>query len=484
MSTPTTQEPPVETPAAEPVTPPVETPAVETPAPVAEPADITNLALSRLGYALEDELPAEAPVEPAETPAEGEAPAAETPTPAEGEAAAPAPASEEAPAEVRKVKKKVAAPAPAPAPPTAKDIIDGVTAAMRATTTPAAPAAVTPDDPAAALTDFDREEYELARFAEEAMPEKYKGHAAKVIAFAKARDEKIRTIIEKEGEFDANSEEYTEFVRKAKPAFQGADRNRLMREQIERNAAAKAEAKFAEREQRLERKLRAIESTPVIERTVNTVAEQVLAVEDEAVKEFKADPAKAVESNPVEAPIIESVLKDVRDLTSEYLKIAHELTDPDPKNPIHVGLSTFVREQGKRIDALPVEQRTRQDGRVYISRERMIALRRAKDPSVENYCELSDNQVVDLIRDLGKTALTTRLTDARTRLEKAGFKRTPVAAAPVGAAPAAVPPKPAVVRPAAPKSVAPPSAARPATPASKSTSAPHLKSMGFSDPDA
>jgi hypothetical protein len=453
-----------------------------------KPADVTRLALQRLGYAVEDELPPEeTPPAGDATPPDGNPPAkgappAEGTPPAGGEVTPPAPAAPEQKPPTPRIKPKVK-PA-APAAPTTADIVKSVVEAMNQTKQPPAAAApATPQEPE--LSDFDREEYELARFAAEAMPEKYKGFDAKVLSFVKRRDEEIKAIIAEDGEFDPQSERYQKFIRENRPTFQGADRQRLMREQVKREVMSEADRKIQEREQQLDRKIRHLETAPVIRQEVQAAAESVLTLDDDAVKEFKADPKKAADDNPIEAPIIERAVQDVTAMTEEYLKISNGLIDPDPKNEIHVALSALMEHQGKLLDSMPEEQRTASDGRVFISVERYLELKERKDPALKQYRTIDAKLGVGLIREFGKNVVQTRLKETRERLARAGFKREKAApatpAAPAGAAPApapaAAPAKPA------PKATVTPAAAPPSKPAGKTDAAPHLKVLGISDSD-
>lgn len=468
---------PGETPGATP-------PAAETP-PAIEQTDITNLALNRLGYELENELPPEAPAAAPEPTPEGEAaPAADPDAPAAaGETPAEVPAAEAppvatppaAPVVVAKAKKKLPAP-PVPAAPTAAEIIKGVTDALRAPApAAAAPTPTAPVEPE--LNDIDKADLELARYAAEAMPEKYKGFDAKVLQFVKERDAKIQEILAEDGTFDPNGDAYQKFIRERRPVYQGADRTRLTERRIKDEATKEADARIAASEKKYERQLRRLEATPKILAEVNRSTEELLAIEDEAVKAFKEDPTKAADINPFEAPIIATAANDVRAMTEEYLKIANDLVEPDAANPVHVGVSNLVRKQGEILDQMPESQRLAKDGRVYVSRETF-----AKLPAAERgrFATFDDAQVVVLIREFGKQVVNARLKDVRARLEKAGYKRQAATVAPVGAVkttPAAPAQRPAN----APKATSTPATAAPQKPVVRSSS-PHLKALGMTDP--
>lgn len=474
---------PTQPPAATPPQVPPNPPAAETPPPAPAPVDITNLALSRLGYKIANELPPEPPAEPVveppvETPPPAEAPAGETTPPAapaesspQGDVTPPVAPPAEPPAPVARVKKKTPAPPPPP-PPTAEEIVKGVTDALRPPTPPP-PAA--PEEPV--LTDFDREELELAKFAAQTMPDKYKGQDAKVLQFVKERDAKIQEIIKEEGTFDPQSEAYQKFMRERRPQYQGLDRTKLDRARVRAEVVKEAEIKLAELEKRQERNIRRLEVSPVIHREAGESEKAVLELDDDAVKTYKADPQKALDTDPIEAPIIHAATQDVRVMTEEYLRIANDLVEPSKDNPIHVGLSELVQKQGELLDAMPVEQRTGPDGRVYVSRAAFAKLNAADKA---RYRTFDDGQVLVLIREFGKNVVTQRLKQERARLEKAGYKRVPATPAPTGAAtppatpPSAVPPKPTN----APKASSTPAGAPPAKPAGKTVPA-HLKALGI-----
>lgn len=462
------------------------TPAVETPP---EELDVTATALKRLGFVLDDELPPdETPPETPEGDGEGEGtgdanPPGSDDTPPENPEETPTAPETPAAEEPRKTVKRKA---PPPAPLSAADIARAVAEALGNKGKPEEevrkPIVADPEE---SLPEYDREELSLARFAAEVMPDKYKGMDQKYLSYLQKRDAKIAEIIKEEGEFDPQSEDFQKFVREHRPNFQGTDRQKVIKEQVKRETLSEADKRLQEREKKWERKIRELEVGPTIPKKLNEVQEYMLDLDDEAVKQFKSDPAKAADNNPIETPLIEGAVRDVAEMTKEYLRVANGLTDPSDDNPVHGALANFISHQGKLLDAIPEDKRVRADGRILVSRERMHQLVQSKSPQVASYCTFDDDMVVDMLREFGKQSIKTRLAETRARLEKAGFKRTVAAPvntpAPTGAEAAAKPAAPVAQKPKPPQ---PPKAGASPTPpppvkGGTKTVAPHLKALGI-----
>lgn len=443
--------------------------------------DILSTGLARLGYSLGDELPVDPPAtEPPETPAE----TPEVPeTPAATEPAAPAETPAETPAEPppepepeRRPKRKVKPPQPS-----VDEIVNrAVDRIKQATVPPATPPAPPPVDDLASLSDVDREEVELARFAAKAMPGKYGDMERKIRDFVDSRNKKVAEIIRENGEFDPNDEEYRKWVGSVRPNYSGADRNKLITERIKHETEESFERKYAEREKKLQREIKKVEAAPVIASAARETYQEIVGIDDDVAKAVAADPAKAIENNPFEAPTVLKNAQDTTKMVEEYMRISSGIIDADAQNPIHVGLDHLIAAQGRKLDAMPQDKRVAPDGRVWVSRDAYFKMREANDPNLSSYRTFEDRDVVTLIREFGKSVTVRQLSDIREKLAKSGYKREPSAAAPSGAPKAVVPP----VAPAAPKKPTAPKAASPAS--SPSIGAPGeaspawMKSLGYS----
>lgn len=332
----------------------------------------------------------------------------------------------------------------------------------------------------------DREEFEFARYAAQAEPEKYKDLPEKFVAFVRARDEFVAQQIKENGEFDPNSDEFKQFVERNRPTFQRGDRKRLEVQRIKDEAKAEFRGEFEKEKRALERKVMAIEATPVIQQAARAVVDAVLAIEDDAVKAFKADPKKALDENPLEAPIIAQTVREAGEMAEEYLKLSRGLADPDlEKNPTHQRLDAFIAHQGKLLDAEPEAKRTMPDGKILVSPARMAEMVAKKNPLASRYTTFTDEQIVAMIQEGGKNKITHQLQNTRKLVEKAGFVRKQAAAptqqqtqqAAAAAQTSAQQAAPAQQQ-SAPKAVASVKAAPPAS-ASKGGTPSHMKALGF-----
>lgn len=399
-------------------------------APAATPSSeqkVLSTAISRLtGRAPKTD---ETPPSPAsnETKKEGAAtPVVEAPAAAAGAAATPAAAQPAAAADASKatdrVRKVSAAPtAPAQtAAPSAEEIAREVVRQQQVQKP-----APTEDDHN--LAPEDRQELELASYAATKKEDRYKDLPGKLKGYFKKRDELLVTKASELGGADSaefreylESEDYKMFVRANRPGFHRGDRAELERSKIEEDALAKADLRVKATEQKLQRQINEVKLAPVIEATVNSAVSDLLQLEDEVVQAYKADPNKALAERKLEAQEVENAAVALRLASSEYLKIHHNLVDPNPKNPLHTFLDNFISNQGVLLDQKPEAERKR-DGKLLVSPERFHELE--KQGKADGYTTFSDADVITMLTTFSKKLLPTGLDGVRKSIEGSGYQR-------------------------------------------------------------
>lgn len=307
------------------------------------------------------------------------------------------------------------------------------------------------------LAPNERRALELAQFASKQMPDRYADMEQRELEFIGKNRAKIAEMTEANGSFDANSEDYQEFLRRSRPGYQPGDREELIITRAEIRGAERAREDIRPELEEYRRQLNEVKSAPIIRDTLAAVEADVLSVLDKPIAEaVKADPTAAVKSFGVEAPLAMIIIEETKNNIREYLAISKGVREYDRGDSTHRLLLDFVKKQGAILETIPDEKRTR-GGKLLISRE---AFNRLPENRRGNVITFSDMDVVDMLAAAGKNYLKGAITAERTRLENAGYRKvggtTPAAAA-KPAAPA-VPKTPAAApapRPATPKAVTP-----------------------------
>lgn len=348
---------------------------------------------------------------------------------------------------------------------------------QKAETTPTTTTTPAVDD--SALQPVDREELDIMRYAAEVEPEKFKALPDQYISFVRARDAFVAKKVAEDGQFDPTSDDFKQFIDKNRPTLARQERRRLETKRIEDAALSKARAEIAKESTELRRQLTEIRMTPVINGAVQQVRDVVLSLDDEVVKKFKADPAKALDEHPLEAPVIQQTVQEVSAMTQEYLKIAEGIVTPDPeKNPTHNMLSGFLANQFRLLDSLPEDQRTK-DGKLIVSPQKLAELQKAKSQMAARCRVFTDAEVLAMIEAGGQLRIQKSFEDIRSKVAKSGFvkKAAPApttAAAQTSATTAA---KPATQQ--APKAISTPKGSAPAAPAKQAGTSRGNRALGY-----
>lgn len=405
-------------------TPPAAT-ATATPAKPTADTTVVKTAIARL-TGRSPAAPAGSPAQPAdEKPVATPAPAAGDKPPGEppAAAAAPAPAPEAGTKGADRVRKVAPAATPPATPaPTAKEIAAATAEEMRKQAAPPAEKPAAPN-----LAPEDQQELELAAYAAGKKKDRYAGMDEKLTAYFKKRDDLLMAKATELGGADGpefreylESEEYKVFVRSNRPAFHRGDRSELERAKIRDEANADADQRLAGTRRELERKIDEVKLAPVIESRVNAAISELLAVDDEAVKSYQADPAKALTEQKLEAQEVENAAVGLRVAVAEYLQIHNNLKDPDPKNPLHSFLDTFITNQGAILDQKPEAERVR-DGKILVSPGRFYELEKAG--KAKGYATFDDTDVVTMLTTFSKGLLPENLKAIRSTIKASGYER-------------------------------------------------------------
>ena len=185
------------------------------------------------------------------------------------------------------------------------------------------------------LLDEQREELALARYAENKLPEKYRGMGNKLLDFykkldayaTKAQEDPDRTL-------DSNDEEFMDFIQNNKPELSLSESKKLERMMWKEEAVAEARKANEEDKRQLEKKLHSLEARPKVENSLKEFESNLpKMIPDElgdSIREHGFD--KVEEENPYEVSIIKEKLSSASGLAKEYLNISNGITDYDSTN--------------------------------------------------------------------------------------------------------------------------------------------------------
>lgn len=427
---PTPDKPETTTPQAE---QPVATPEVK-------PADPVKDVMRRTLGAIIEDKPAPIVEEPKVEPA------AEATPPVEE--AKPEPAAEE-PAEA------IPAPAAEPAKPESRFSRDEIKDIVREVADGLKPApAAEPEkkeEPKLEFLPEEQAEIELAKFAATQEPGKYKELPGKFEDFFRRNKAFIDSQIQKNGEFDPESQEYTEFRKANLPKLSRVDRENLRVAQAATEAEKRAEVKIKEAEERMRREVSALRVEPVIKSEVQRTREVIAEIlPEDARKQFMTGAADFEQTNLLEARVIKPVMADMENLVSEYYRLTTGIKGVDLDNPQHRWLNDFVTGEGERLDAKPEAERRLADGKVVVSRQRYAQAMRSDPDAQRKYVPFSDAQVVAAMQRTARDICKQQIETKQKELEAAGYVRVQKSAKPTGGAPAVA----AAAKPATPPSPA------------------------------
>lgn len=232
-----------------------------------------------------------------------------------------------------------------------------------------------------------------------------------------------------------------------RPAISADMRRRLELQKVKAEAAAEADARIAAERQATDKRLRAMETKPQIEKTVSDLRTGLLdgvtidsdaEVNDELMKLARGQGLDALVAElPGEGEIVRGHVEAATARVNALLHITSGLVEIDAANPIHIWLMDFVTQEADWFAANGGDDRVRQ-GRTFIPPAKYGQL---KPEAADRYWTFSRDDMVKMIAHRSKQDMQTQLENYRVALEKreqarGKFKKpaapTP-APAPVGA---------------------------------------------------
>lgn len=396
------------------------------------------------------------------------------------------PPAKEPPSEPGKDAKTPETPAAAPTPPTpdrkvevatepplekivketVEKALEGRTPPKTETATTEAPKPNAQDEEyEAGLEEEQREELELARFAAQKNPERYKDLPRQIVSYFRAADAEYDRLRQANAETaDAEIKAWTEENKPQGLSYR--ERKTFIESRAEEKVLSKTERMIAERDERYERELHQLKVKPQIEKSVEVFRDQTrksmaLAGEDQPGVELAARAKEvgwdaAIDEDKIEGPIVRQVHQNAELLARAYLDIATGTTPFDPDNRTHASVLDFVIQDGQRFAQAGGDARVRELNGVkktFLPRDQYVAVQ-AKDANKaqQEHWTFEDHEILARLAEDAARAANFHVRQKRDELEKAGYKREKTKAAPKKEATPAKPATAAAQDPPSPKS--------------------------------
>lgn len=256
------------------------------------------------------------------------------------------------------------------------------------------------------LDEDERSEMETAVFAEQRHPERYKGHAARVLEFIKQHKRVVQEI-EASGETDVEeSSRYKSFVKANRPTVTAAERRRLDQERIAYEASQQAKAEVQQELNELRKQVSQTRAEPVIERSVNEfrqVIESILPKSDD----------------PLEQQITTNINQGAVSAANEFIRLSNRQKQYDESNPVHKWTADFIEEQA-RVFLRSGDPNLKRGSQSFVSR---AAYNTMAPETRSKHFTFTDEDVLRIIAVNARMAAEEGIKRQRQQLEAAGYTR-------------------------------------------------------------
>lgn len=265
-------------------------------------------------------------------------------------------------------------------------------------------------EPVDELEDFlpeQRDEIELAVYAEKSDPKKYKGMAGKLKKFYSDLDEYIDNTDDPDRTFDEQDDEFIKWVQKNKPTISKVEQRKLERKMIKDQALDEARSEFENKNKELEEKIRQVEDRPKAANEYNRFEE--LLAED-----------KPEEEDQLATSVYANEMQDAKRVGKEYLDLFYGLKQYDEQVPLHTWIIDFVTQQS---DAF------KQHGGDHLYRTEQGVKKSFVPPSEfanadsSKHWTFTSTDIVDIMGNYFQGKAKDSIKTEEERLEKMGFKR-------------------------------------------------------------
>lgn len=256
------------------------------------------------------------------------------------------------------------------------------------------------------LNEDEISEMETAMFAERQHPERYAGHAQKVLDFLR-KHKAVVIEIEAAGEDDVeDSARYKAFKKNNPQPYSVSERRRLDTERVAVEVSQRARAEVNEELSTLRKQLADTRAAPVVEKTIKdfrAVVESIMPKEDDTlVRETTA-----------------AVVQRASHAAQEFLLLSNRLKQYDDKDPVHKWMGDFIEQQagifmGSKDPAL------RRGTQTFVSRAQYNQL---PTETRTKHFTFTDEDILQILAANARVVAEETVKRDRTRLEAAGYVR-------------------------------------------------------------
>lgn len=251
-----------------------------------------------------------------------------------------------------------------------------------------------------------REEIELARYAESSDPKKYKGMERKLVKFYNDLDAYIDKSDDEERTFDENDEEFMQWVNNNKPTVSRVEQRKLERQMIKDEALSEARSEFDGKNKELEEKIRQVSDRPKAEKEL-TRYEKLLA-----------------EDNPEDDELAESIYKsemlDAKRVGEEYLDLFYGLKTYDEGDTLHTWIIDFVTQQSEAFSKHGGDHLSKTvDG----IKKSFVPPSDYGNVDANKHWTFTSSDIMDIMGNYFQTRAKDSVKSEEERLEKMGFTR-------------------------------------------------------------
>jgi len=247
-----------------------------------------------------------------------------------------------------------------------------------------------------------REEIELARYAEQVDPKKYKGMANDLQKFYTDLDEYVDNNDDPDRTFDENDEEFINWIQRNKPSLNASEQRKLERQMIKDQAISEAKSEFEKKQSELEDKIRKVEDRP------------------KAEKEFTKYESLLDGDKPEEDGLAESIyiqeMDTAKKVGKEYLDLFYGLKTFEQEDPLHSWIIDFVTQQSDAFQKHGGEHLTR-DQKAFVP----PADYANADPN--KHWTFTSSDIMEIMGNYFSTRAKDSVKNEEDRLNKLGFTR-------------------------------------------------------------
>lgn len=236
------------------------------------------------------------------------------------------------------------------------------------------------------------EQLELAKVAEQKMPEVYKGHAEKVRRYKKAFDKYVTDAkaADPERALDSNDREFADWVGNNQPQFRPGDERKLERMLVEEAVSARIDERVKAKTSEIERRQHVMEAMPKVQAGLQQFSANLADVMgqkesgSEALAKLVAEAKEkgvpvVMKEQPFQTRAALEAFQASTNLATEFMALDNGLKEYDPQNSAHRWLSDFINKQDAYTAKLPEKERTR-DGKTFLPVGQFDELQRS-DPA-------------------------------------------------------------------------------------------------------